>query len=90
MATKTPSSTDVQGKPSEFVDVQTEVGDEVPNEAGNGKVVSPDYSGAVEKSSVEEIKLVRKLDLRIMPTLWTMYFLNYVSRSPSIAKWIVL
>lgn len=38
-----------------------------------------DYSGAVQKTSPEEIKLVRKLDLRIMPTLWCMYFLNYVS-----------
>lgn len=37
-----------------------------------------DYSGAVAKTSAEEIALVRKLDLRIMPTLWCMYFLNYV------------
>jgi hypothetical protein len=38
-----------------------------------------DYSGAVKKTSEEEIRLVRKLDWRIMPTLWAMYFLNYVS-----------
>jgi hypothetical protein len=38
-----------------------------------------DYSGAVKKTSPEEIALVRKLDFRIMPTLWAMYFLNYVS-----------
>jgi hypothetical protein len=38
-----------------------------------------DYSGAVDKTSAEEIALVRKLDWRIMPTLWAMYFLNYVS-----------
>jgi hypothetical protein len=31
-----------------------------------------DYSGAVAKSSPEEIKLVRKLDLYLMPTLWIM------------------
>lgn len=31
-----------------------------------------DYSGAVAKSSPEEIKLVRKLDLFLMPTLWIM------------------
>ena len=37
-----------------------------------------DYSGAAKKSSPEEIALVRKLDIRIMPTLWCMYFLNYV------------
>lgn len=41
-----------------------------------------DYSGAVKKSDPEEIRLVRKLDYRIMPTLWAMYFLNYVSASP--------
>jgi hypothetical protein len=34
-----------------------------------------DYSGAVAKTSAEEIKLVRKLDLRIMSILWAMYFL---------------
>ena len=38
-----------------------------------------DYSGAATKTSPEEIALVRKLDFRIMPTLWCMYFLNYVS-----------
>lgn len=37
-----------------------------------------DYSGAVKKTDPEEIRLVRKLDYRIMPTLWAMYFLNYV------------
>jgi hypothetical protein len=34
-----------------------------------------DYSGASEKTDPEEIALVRKLDWRIMPTLWAMYFL---------------
>ena len=38
-----------------------------------------DYSGAVEKTDPKEINLVRKLDWRIMPLLWCMYFLNYVS-----------
>lgn len=37
-----------------------------------------DYSGAVKKTDPQEIRLVRKLDFRIMPTLWAMYFLNYV------------
>ncbi|KFA71228.1 hypothetical protein S40288_03857 [Stachybotrys chartarum IBT 40288] len=40
-----------------------------------------DYSGAVKKTSAEEIRLVRKLDFRIMPTLWAMYFLNYLDRN---------
>jgi hypothetical protein len=34
-----------------------------------------DYSGAVKKTNVAEIALVRKLDKRIMPTLFCMYFL---------------
>lgn len=38
-----------------------------------------DYSGATAKTSPEEIRLVRKLDMRIMPIMWAMYFLNYVS-----------
>jgi len=46
-----------------------------------GVLVDPeaDYSGAVKKTDPAEIRLVRKLDFRIMPTLWAMYFLNYVS-----------
>lgn len=38
-----------------------------------------------KKTDPAEIKLVRKLDWRIMPTLWVMYFLNYVDRN-SIAQ----
>lgn len=40
-----------------------------------------DYSGAVSKSDPKEIALVRKLDFRIIPTLWAMYFLNYLDRN---------
>ncbi|KAJ9646425.1 hypothetical protein H2199_002474 [Coniosporium tulheliwenetii] len=40
-----------------------------------------DYSGAVEKTDPAEIRLVKKLDWRIMPTLWAMYFLNYLDRN---------
>jgi hypothetical protein len=40
-----------------------------------------DYSGAVAKTDEVEIKLVRKLDRRIMPTLWAMYFLYDTSFS---------
>lgn len=39
-----------------------------------------DYAGAQAKTDPEEIRLVRKQDLRIMPVLWFMYFLNYVDR----------
>ncbi len=50
-------------------------------EKGSALCPAVDYSGATEKTSKEEIQLVRKLDLRIMPTIWAMYFLNYVSET---------
>lgn len=34
-----------------------------------------DYSGAALQTSPEEVRLVKKLDWRIMPCLWSMYFL---------------
>ncbi|KAL5363001.1 major facilitator superfamily domain-containing protein [Aspergillus floccosus] len=40
-----------------------------------------DYSGAQKKTDPVEIRLVRKLDLWIMPTLWVMYWLNYLDRN---------
>ena len=40
-----------------------------------------DYSGATKKTDPLEIKLVRKLDRRILPILWAMYFLNYLDRN---------
>ncbi|KAJ5463198.1 hypothetical protein N7475_008142 [Penicillium sp. IBT 31633x] len=40
-----------------------------------------DYSGATAKTDPVEIRLVRKLDMRIMPILWAMYFLNYIDRN---------
>ena len=40
-----------------------------------------EYSGATKKTDPAEIALVKKLDYRIMPTLWAMYFLNYLDRS---------
>lgn len=40
-----------------------------------------DYSGAHKKTDPAEIKLVKKLDLWIMPTLWLMYWLNYLDRN---------
>lgn len=39
-----------------------------------------DYAGAQAKTDPAEICLVRKQDMRIMPVLWIMYFLNYVDR----------
>ncbi|KAL1893979.1 hypothetical protein Sste5346_006120 [Sporothrix stenoceras] len=40
-----------------------------------------DYSGAVSKTDPREIALVRKIDFRVMPTLWCMYFMNYLDRN---------
>jgi hypothetical protein len=40
--------------------------------------VAVDYSGAHAKTDPAEIALVRKLDRWIMPTLWSMYWLNYL------------
>ncbi|KKZ62829.1 hypothetical protein EMCG_02824 [[Emmonsia] crescens] len=44
-------------------------------------IANIDYSGARTTLSQEEIKLVRKLDRWIMPTLWIMYWLNYLDRN---------
>ena len=40
-----------------------------------------DYAGGSAKTDPLEISLVRKLDIRIMPTLWSMYFMNYLDRN---------
>ncbi|KAM0545830.1 hypothetical protein ACHAPJ_011157 [Fusarium lateritium] len=56
----------------------------VPDHPEKGGVLADpeaDYSGAVKKTDPAEIRLVRKLDFRIMPTLWAMYFLNYLDRN---------
>lgn len=45
------------------------------------KAVNTDYSGATKKTDPAEIKLVKKLDYRIMPILWAMYFMNYLDRN---------
>lgn len=47
----------------------------------NDKNVVLDYSGAHAKVDPFEIKLVRRLDLFIMPTLWLMYVFNYLDRN---------
>ncbi|KAK2789679.1 hypothetical protein FQN53_001435 [Emmonsiellopsis sp. PD_33] len=40
-----------------------------------------DYAGAIAKTDPVEIRLVRKLDYRIMPIIVVMYFLNYIDRN---------
>jgi hypothetical protein len=48
---------------------------------GSSEQRNGDYSGAVKKTSPEEIRLVRKMDIRIMSTLWAMYFLVSTTRA---------
>lgn len=64
------------------------VGDEKPEALHHEDIISQekqqqagDYSGAREKTDPAEIRLVRKLDMWIMPTLWLMYWLNYLDRN---------
>ncbi|KAB8200107.1 major facilitator superfamily domain-containing protein [Aspergillus parasiticus] len=40
-----------------------------------------DYAGSTAKTDPREIRLVRKLDMRIMPILWAMYFMNFIDRN---------
>ncbi|EON67967.1 hypothetical protein W97_07113 [Coniosporium apollinis CBS 100218] len=55
--------------------------EEVDEKQMSKALAGKDYAGAAAKTDPVEIKLVRKLDLRIMPTLCVMYFLNYVDRN---------
>jgi hypothetical protein len=50
---------------------------------GAQHVEGGDYSGAVAKTDPKEIALVRRLDSRIMPALFCMYFLYVEIRTPS-------
>jgi hypothetical protein len=61
------------GIAKEFGDTQIEHASSLKLGDENG-----DYSGATAKTDAREIALVRKLDMRIMPIMWAMYFLNYV------------
>ncbi|RYO99149.1 hypothetical protein DL764_006891 [Monosporascus ibericus] len=44
-------------------------------------VQQPDKFGSFERVDPKEIALVRKLDMYMMPTLWLMYFLNFLDRN---------
>ncbi|TKX24966.1 MFS transporter-like protein 39 [Elsinoe australis] len=51
-------------------------------EDGKGNVdVVKDSFGARVKVDPKEIKLVRKIDMYMMPMLWAMYFLNFLDRN---------
>jgi hypothetical protein len=55
--------------------VQVENAGQDVEKVGNARAIRGDYAGAVAKTDPAEIALVRKMDWRIMPTLWAMYFL---------------
>lgn len=72
MATKGAHNTDPEKNSSLQID-------DIASSEKDLKVDTPvegaDYTGAVAKSDPAEIALVRKLDYRIMPSLFCMYFL---------------
>lgn len=49
-------------------------------EAAKEESQNVDYSGARTYTTPEEKKLIRKQDFIILPTLWFMYFLNFLDR----------
>lgn len=51
--------------------------------AQKGTPEGADYTGAVAKTDPAEIALVRKLDMRVMPALFAMYFLYELLASAS-------
>lgn len=64
----------------EKVDIAVHMED--PEIAAKGEYTKTvDYAGGSSKTNPLEIALVRKLDLRIMPTIWAMYFMNYLDRN---------
>ncbi|KIW20526.1 hypothetical protein PV08_01101 [Exophiala spinifera] len=75
MAAKPPTSDGeiCKGAPVEIEDAEKVM---KPSRGAEG-----DYSGAVAKHDPVEIALVRKMDWRIMPTLWAMYFLNKLDQN---------
>ncbi|KAK9468817.1 major facilitator superfamily domain-containing protein [Lipomyces arxii] len=46
-----------------------------------GRAIRQDYSGVAEKTDPKEIALVKKLDWFIIPTLWVLYFCNFMDRN---------
>lgn len=56
--------------------------------AVESEIPSADYSGAREKTDPVEIKLVRKMDMMILPMLAIMYFCNYLVREMTLCRLI--
>jgi hypothetical protein len=87
-----PPAESAQGQPQDAVPKKDDITPEKLGEAlrvGDGEGDDPpkspraalDYSGAHKKVDPREIRLVRKLDMWMMPILWLMYWLNYLDRN---------
>ncbi|PIA97330.1 putative transporter [Cercospora beticola] len=63
---------------------EVEMHEIMPEKGIDGVAVEKDAFGARKKIDPKEIKLVRKLDTYIMPTLWIMYFFNFLDRNAMI------
>ncbi|KAJ0117422.1 hypothetical protein J7T55_003836 [Diaporthe amygdali] len=62
-------------------------GSPITGQSHEDTAVRVDYSGASAKTDPAEIKLVRKLDMFIMPVVWILVFLNFFTRqSLSVAR----
>jgi hypothetical protein len=72
-------------------DVPLHIDDVAMSEKGFTEKDTPagaDYTGAVAKTDPAEIALVRKLDMRIMPALFAMYFLYaMIASAPHLCRY---
>ncbi|KAI1498278.1 major facilitator superfamily domain-containing protein [Biscogniauxia marginata] len=73
----TPVYNEKSGKPGHV----EQAGEEVSIKGAQARV---DQFGAHAKTDPAEIKLVKKLDLYILPILWLMYFFNFLDRNAMI------
>ncbi|CAO1620475.1 unnamed protein product [Sympodiomycopsis kandeliae] len=60
---------------------QNQVKSEAATAAAENNAATADYSGFSQKSDPREIRMVRKMDVYVMLSLWSMYWLNYLDRN---------
>jgi hypothetical protein len=66
-------------RPSADAKLDAYVHDEAPEKMMEGQeLATADYSGVRKKTDPKEIRLVRKLDCIMMPTLWIMVCFRYI------------
>ncbi len=59
---------------------RTEV-DEIESQSGHSN-----GNGQITWTAEEEMKLVRKIDMFLMPTIWLMYLLSYMVNTPLLGQ----